>query len=94
MLTARCSSSISPSRRYCRIVWAPPPMRTSLSPAASRARASASWMPPVTKWNVVPPSISMGGRAWCVRMNVGTWYGGLSPHQPFQLDRTTAHATG
>ena len=28
-------------------------------------------MPPVTKWNVVPPSISIGSLAWWVRMNVG-----------------------
>jgi hypothetical protein len=26
----------------------------------------------VTKWNVVPPSISTGSRAWCVRMKTGT----------------------
>ena len=35
------------------------------------------------KWYVVPPSISIGGRGWCVRMNVGVWNGGLGPHQPF-----------
>ena len=31
---ARCSSSISPARRYSRIVATPPPRRTSRSPAA------------------------------------------------------------
>ena len=39
-------------------------------------------MPPVTKWKVVPPAISMGSRAWCVRTNTGVWNGGSSPHQP------------
>ncbi|CEJ87927.1 hypothetical protein HYPGJ_31470 [Hyphomicrobium sp. GJ21] len=28
-------------------------------------------IPPVTKWNVVPPSITMGSRAWWVRIKVG-----------------------
>ena len=42
---ARCSSSTSPARRYCRIVATPPPRRTSLSPAASFACSSASSMP-------------------------------------------------
>ena len=60
---ATCSSSMAPSRRYCWIVFAPPPIRTSLPAAASRARSSASRTPPVMKWNVVPPSISSGGRA-------------------------------
>jgi hypothetical protein len=31
-----------------------------------------------------PPSITIGARAWLVRTKVGAWYGGLSPHQPFQ----------
>ena len=39
-------------------------------------------MPSVTKWNVVPPSISNGSRAWCVNTKTGVWYGGSSPHQP------------
>ena len=35
------------------------------------------------KWNVVPPSISIGGRVWWVRTKTGVWNGGLGPHQPF-----------
>ena len=38
------------------------PTRTSRPCAAARACASAAWMPPVTKWKVVPPSISRGTR--------------------------------
>ena len=34
-----------------------------LSLAASVARSSASRIPPVTKWNTVPPSIWIGARA-------------------------------
>ncbi len=45
--------------------------------AASRARSSAAWMPSVTKWKVVPPSISIGARAWWVSTKTGTWYGGF-----------------
>ena len=37
---AKCISSISPARRYCRIVATPPPTRTSLPLAASRARSA------------------------------------------------------
>ena len=40
--------------------------------------------PSVTKWNVVPPSISIGSRGWCVRTKTGAWYGGSSPHHPRQ----------
>ena len=54
------------------MVATPPPSRMSLPPAASRARSSAAWMPSVTKWNVVPPSISIGGRAWWVSTKTGT----------------------
>ena len=50
---------------------------SSLSPAASRARASAASEPSVTKWNVVPPSISSGSRAWWVSTNTGWPNGGL-----------------
>lgn len=38
--------------------------------------------PPVTKWKVVPPPMVFGSRGWCVRTNVGAWYGGSCPHQP------------
>ena len=41
-------------------------------------------MPSVTKWNVVPPSISSGSRSRCARTKTGAWYGGSSPHQPRQ----------
>ena len=34
------------------------------------------------KWKVVPPSISIDGRGWWVRMKTGVWNGGLGPHQP------------
>jgi hypothetical protein len=51
--------------RYWRTVETPPQILTS------RARSSAAWIPSVTKWNVVPPSITIGSRAWCVRTNVG-----------------------
>src|SRR5262245_15129636 len=80
---ATCSSSSSFASRYWRIVEAPPPIRMSWSRAASRARWNASWTPPVTKWNTVPPCISIGARAWCVRTKTGTWYGGFLPHHPF-----------
>ena len=40
-------------------------------------------MPSVTKWNVVPPCILIGARAWWVSTNTAQWYGGSSPHQPF-----------
>ena len=33
--------------------------------------ASAASIPSVTKWKVVPPSITMGAREWWVRMKVG-----------------------
>src|SRR4051812_47552591 len=78
------SSSIRPAFRYCRTVAAPPAIETSPSPAASRARSSAASGPSVTKWKVVPPSMVSGSRAWCVSTNTGAWYGGSSPHQPFQ----------
>ena len=38
------------------------PSLTSLPPAASFACSSADSIPSVTKWNVVPPSISTGSR--------------------------------
>ena len=42
-------------------------------------------MPSVTNANVVPPSLVTVSRAWWVRMNTGTWNGGLSPHQASAL---------
>ena len=50
--------------------------------ADPRARASAASKPSVTKWNVVPPAISIGSCGWWVRTKTGAWYGGSSPHQP------------
>jgi len=41
-------------------VDAPPAMSTSRSPAARFARSRAAAKPSVTKWNVVPPAISIG----------------------------------
>src|SRR5271170_2741985 len=56
--SARCNSSIAPASRYWRIVETPPPIFTSRSPAAALAWASAASIPSVTKWKVVPPSIT------------------------------------
>ena len=56
--------------------------RTSAPSAASRARAYAASKPSVTKWNVVPPAITIGSCGWWVRTKTGAWYGGSSPHQP------------
>ena len=67
----RYSSSSSPAARYCRTALAPPAIETSLPPAAVRACSSAGSIPSVTKWNVVPPSISSGSRSWCVSTNTG-----------------------
>ena len=58
------------------------PARRSASNAS--ASASASCGDAVMKWNVVPPSISMLGRAVFVSTYTGTWNGGLDPHQPRQ----------
>src|SRR3954453_21289828 len=59
-----CISSISPAFRYCWAMFAPPPRRTSLPPAASLACSRADSMPSVTKVKVVPPSLVTGLRAW------------------------------
>ena len=82
--TCSRSSSMSPAARNWLIVAAPPAIEMSPSPAASRACAKADSMPSVTKWNVVPPSISTGSRGWCVSTKTGPWYGGSGPHQPRQ----------
>src|SRR5438067_1946292 len=76
-------SSSRPAARYCCATDAPPPRDISFSPAAARACSSADSIPSVTKWNVVPPSISSVSRRWLVRTKTGWWKGGLSPHQPF-----------
>ena len=40
---------------------------------AARSFANVgAWMPWVTKWNVVPPCITTGSRAWCVSTKTGT----------------------
>src|ERR1019366_3022496 len=49
---------------------------------APPARASAAWMPSVTKWKVVPPFIAVDARGCCVSTNTGTWYGGVPAPQP------------
>ena len=69
---------------YCWIACPPPAIATSFSPAAAVACSSAVSIPSVTKWKVVPPSISSGSRSWWVRTKTGTWKGGSSPHQPRQ----------
>ena len=80
----RYSSSSCPAASTWLTVLAPPAMQTLRSPAASRARSSATSTPSVTKWKVVPPAISTGSRGWWVSTNTGVWYGGSSPHQPRQ----------
>src|SRR4029079_10865344 len=60
------NSSTWPVSRYSWIVSPPPAMRTSRSPAASRAWSSALSMPSLTKWKMVPPGRSQGSRFSCV----------------------------
>lgn len=81
---ARCGSSTSPARSYCRTVAVPPPMRTSRPAAASNAHSGSVSMGSSVKWNAVPPSKVSDGRRWRVRTNTSLGYGGSSPHQPFQ----------
>ena len=38
----------------------------------------------MTKWNVVPPLMVIDSRGWLVSTKTRVWYGGLSPHHPFQ----------
>ena len=47
------------------------PIWMSWSPAARLACSSADSIPSVTKWKVVPPSISSGSRAWWVSTKTG-----------------------
>jgi len=42
----------------------------------------------------LPPFISSGLCAWCVSTNTGTWQGGSSPHQPFQVSSGQGPRTG
>ncbi len=81
----RYSSSSRPAARYCCTTLAPPAMQTFLPAAAARACSSADSIPSATNVKVVPPSISIGSRGWWVSTKTGVWYGGSSPHQPFQL---------
>ena len=54
-----CISSISPAVQIWRIV--PVPRRADVPAIGCLGqRASATWMPSVTKWKTVPPSILMG----------------------------------
>ncbi len=64
---------MAPAASAWRTVDAPPATAISRSPAATRAWSSAAAKPSVTKWNVVPPSIGIGSRAWWVRTNTGAW---------------------
>ncbi len=74
------NSSIRPAFTYSRIVAPPPAMRTSRSPAASRAWSSAVSMPSLTKWKVVLPGRSQGSRSSCVATKTGVWNGASSGH--------------
>ena len=56
-----------------RTVEGPPAMSMPSSPAVSRASAYAASKPWVTKWKLVPPSISIGSRAWWVSTKTGAW---------------------
>src|SRR5450631_1556400 len=51
-------------------------------------------MPSVTKRKVVPPSMVTDARGWLVSTKTGVWYGGLSPHQPFQVSSGQAPRMG
>src|SRR4051812_41228320 len=55
-------------------------MRTSRSPAASRAWSSAASMPSLTKRKVVPPGRSQGSRFSCVTTKTGVWNGASGGH--------------
>ena len=57
----------------------PRPRCRHRAPGDRRACSKAASKPSVTKWNVVPPSSSIGSRAWWVRTKTGAWYGGSSP---------------
>jgi hypothetical protein len=65
-------------------VEAPPAMAMFPSPGTARARSNAASTPSVTKWNVVPPSMTSGSRGWWVSTKTGAWYGGSGPHHPCQ----------
>ena len=58
------------------------------------ARSSAAWMPSVTKWNVVPPAISIGARGWCVRTKTGGGTAGCRPTSPSSCRRATGPGSG
>ena len=79
--TATCMVSTRSASRNCRMVVTPPPSRTSLPCAASRACSRTVAGSPSTKWNVVSESVN-DGRLWWVMTNTGVWNGGSSPHQP------------
>ena len=68
--------------------------RTSRPTAAARACASAASMPSVTNRNSVPPAIRSSARGGWVNTKTGVWYGGSSPHQPFQLSSGQGPRTG
>jgi hypothetical protein len=76
--SAIVNSSMRPAFTYWRIVAAPPAMRTSRSPATSRAWSSAAPMPWLTKWKMVSPGGSQGSRFSCVTTNTGVWNGASS----------------
>ena len=51
-------------------------------------------MPSVTKWNVVPPGHRDRSPRMMGQHEHGWWYGGLSPHQPFQSSSPHAPRIG
>ena len=64
-------SSTTPAASAWRTVEAPPAISTPSPSAAALARSNATSKPSVTKWNVVPPLISIGSCGWWVRTNTG-----------------------
>ena len=67
-----CIVSTRSASRNSRIVLTPPPSRTSLPCAASRACARAVAGSASTKWNVVSDSVN-DGRTWWVKTKTGVW---------------------
>ena len=97
---ARCSSSINPALRYCRIVATPPPSLTSFAPAASVARPRAAC--DAVRDEVKRRAAVHRDRWSCagVSTKTGTWYGGFASRpalpvlvEPWPADWTEHVAT-
>ena len=81
--TTMCMWSTSPAERNSLIIVGPPPcVRPAVGGLAGGLERLGGRS--VDEVDVVPPSISIDGRGWWVRMKVGVWNGGLGPHAPFQ----------